>query len=108
MGNMTKAERIWHEAFPDRPRPAEVFPPCALLREELEHRGKGPVWLARQAGLPVEVSRCIVAGVIPMTPDVAEYMARAFGTSVQSWVNLQAAWDAWWPGELPGAKDETT
>jgi HTH-type transcriptional regulator/antitoxin HigA len=75
-------------------RPAEVFPPGAFLREEMEARG----WTHGQTATALHVSRMILCSLIDgderITPTYARRLSRALGTSPEVWLNLEAAYRA--------------
>ena len=58
-----------------------------LLTEEMEERGWSVRDLADAAGLPVTTIESVLAGP-PINQTVANGLARAFGTSVELWLNL--------------------
>ena len=86
--------------WPDGKRPAEVYPPCDLLREELKERGLLPMTPIDFFNLPRHLVRNILFGAIPITPQIAARLSEKLGTSAQTWLNHQERWDAWWPEEL--------
>lgn len=73
-------------------RPAEVFPPGEILREELEERGWTQTDLAEIIGRPVGMVNEIIVGKRGISPETARGLAAAFGTSAEFWMNLDAAY----------------
>ncbi len=67
-----------------------VFPPGAILEEELEERGWSQVELAAILGRPVKVVNDIIAGRRAITPETALGLAGALGTSAELWMNLES------------------
>lgn len=67
-----------------------VFPPGAILEEELEARGWSQVELAAILGRPVKVVNDIIAGRRSITPETALGLAGALGTSAELWMNLES------------------
>jgi HTH-type transcriptional regulator/antitoxin HigA len=67
-----------------------VFPPGAILEEELEARGWSQVELASILGRPVKVVNDIIAGRRAITPETAIGLAGALGTSAELWMNLES------------------
>ena len=67
-----------------------VFPPGAILEEELEARGWSQVELAAILGRPVKVVNDIIAGRRAVTPETALGLAGALGTSAELWMNLES------------------
>ncbi len=72
--------------------PAERFPPGGYIRERLEARRWTPPDLAATMGVHVIHVREIIAGEAEITPDIAEALAKALGTSAEFWLNLEAAY----------------
>jgi HTH-type transcriptional regulator/antitoxin HigA len=69
--------------------PARAFPPGRILQKELEARG----WTDRDLAaidedLPQTIAS-IIQGQHHITPEIAEKLSKAFGTSAQSWINLE-------------------
>lgn len=72
--------------------PAEVFPPGAFIREELEARGWTQRDLAEILGRPLSAINQIILAKRGITPKTAQELAAAFGTSAQFWLNLETAY----------------
>ena len=77
---------------------AEVFPPGAFIREELEERGWSQRDLAKVIGRPLQAVNEIVNGRKQITPDTALELAAAFGTSPELWLNLEVQYRLWRAG----------
>src|SRR6266508_7021001 len=71
-------------------RPAEVFPPGEILKEELEARGWTQMDLAEIIGRHPNTVNEIVAGKRGISPETARALAAALGTSPELWMNLDA------------------
>jgi HTH-type transcriptional regulator/antitoxin HigA len=71
---------------------AETFSPGEAIKEELEERG----WSQRDLAAIMSVQPSIVSGIIngtkPISLDLAQNLAAAFGTSAQFWVNMETAY----------------
>jgi HTH-type transcriptional regulator / antitoxin HigA len=72
--------------------PAEVFPPGEFLRDELEAREWTQTEFAEILGRPVRLVNEILAGKRAITPQTANEIAAALGTSPEFWLNLEAAY----------------
>ena len=67
--------------------------PGEFLKEALDELGTSQAELARAIGVvPMRISH-VVKGARPVTAELALLFGRAFGTSPQYWLNLQAAYD---------------
>ena len=73
-------------------RPAEVYPPSAFVHEEMAARGWRWKDLMERSGLHLDEIAEVIYWGYPMTAHVAAGLARAFGTSAQFWLNLDAAY----------------
>lgn len=71
---------------------AEVFPPGEFIQEELEARGWEQADLAEIMGLDRAVVNRLIKGNRPITPEIAQALAYAFGTSAQFWLSLETAY----------------
>ncbi len=70
----------------------ESFPPGDYIPEEIEARGWTQLELAEIIGKPLQAVSEIVAGKRSITPEMAELLGAAFGTSAQVWLNLENAY----------------
>lgn len=68
----------------------QVFPPGEILREELETRGWSQTDLAEILGRPAKLVNEIIAGKRAITPETAQGLADALGTSAALWLNLES------------------
>jgi len=68
------------------------IPAGEFIREEVESRGWIQEDLARVLGVSLNHVNRIIAGADPVSPDVAQKLASAFGQSVNYWMNLEAAY----------------
>jgi len=76
--------------MPSRYRPARLVPPGRTIAAELEARGWTQRNLAEAMGCPEETVSGIVDRQEAIAPETARQLAKAFGTSVEFWVNLEA------------------
>ena len=72
--------------------PAEAFPPGEHLRDELTERGWTVAQLAEMMGRPAHVVSEILEAHIEITPELAQALSAALGTSTQLWLNLETAY----------------
>lgn len=72
--------------------PAEVFPPGEFLADELEARGWTQTDLADILGRDVNLVNDIIRGKRGITPETAQGLGDALGTSAQYWLNLDAGY----------------
>ncbi|MCH8902275.1 MAG: helix-turn-helix domain-containing protein, partial [Chloroflexi bacterium] len=70
--------------------PAEVFPPGEFLADELAARGWSQTDLAHILGRDVNLVNDIIRGKRGITPETAQGLADAMGTSARYWLNLDA------------------
>jgi HTH-type transcriptional regulator/antitoxin HigA len=75
-------------ALPTNP---EAFAPGDYIREELDARGWSQLDLAEILDRPPQAVNEIISGKRAITPDTANSLADAFGTSAQLWMNLESA-----------------
>ena len=73
-------------------KPAQVFSPGEILKEELEEREWTQGDLAEIIGKHVHSVNDIVVGKRGITPDMARALSQALGTSAELWMNLDAAY----------------
>lgn len=71
-------------------RPAEVFSPGEILRDELEARNWTQADLAQIIGRPASTITQIIAGNRGITPETAQELSAAFETTPEFWMNLDA------------------
>lgn len=72
--------------------PAEVFAPGEFIKDELVARGWRQEDLAEIMGRSPKVVSEIISGSTGITPETAEGLSGAFGTTAQLWMNLEAAY----------------
>jgi HTH-type transcriptional regulator / antitoxin HigA len=70
-------------------RAARVVAPGKIMIRELEARGWTQRDLAEIIGRPYQAVNEIINGTKQITPDTARELARAFGTSIDFWINLE-------------------
>jgi HTH-type transcriptional regulator/antitoxin HigA len=73
-------------------QPARILPPGEHLREEIEAREWSQTDFGRILGRPVKVVNEILNGKRAITPETAQEISRALGTSAQVWLNLESAY----------------
>jgi HTH-type transcriptional regulator/antitoxin HigA len=71
-------------------RPVRVIPPGQVIGKEIEARGWTQRDLAAIMGRPYQAINEIINGAKQITPDTARELAKAFGTSMDFWMNLEA------------------
>ncbi len=71
---------------------AEVFPPGEHLADELVARSWTISQLAKLMGQPAHIVSNILDAQIGITPDLADSISAALGTSAELWLNLEAAY----------------
>jgi HTH-type transcriptional regulator/antitoxin HigA len=74
-------------------KPAEVFHPGEILRDELEARGWTQRDFARIVDRPLHAINEIVLGKKRITAETAKAIGMALGTGPRIWINLQATYD---------------
>lgn len=72
--------------------PAEVFPPGDFLREELEERGWSQTDFAAILDRSVGMVNDLLAGKRTITPETAQRLSAALGSTPEYWLNLEAAY----------------
>jgi len=70
----------------------DLFPPGEYLRDELEARGWTQEDLAAILGRPLKTVNQILSAKKAITPQTAQELAAAFGTSAEVWLNLENAY----------------
>ena len=70
-----------------------IHPGEILLKDFMEPLGISQNRLAREIGVPVPRIHQIVNGRRSISPDTALRLARYFGTTAESWLNLQQGHD---------------
>jgi len=73
-------------------KPAEVFPPGEFLRDELDARGWTQTEFAEILGRPLRLVNEILVGKRGITPQTAQEIAAALGTTPELWLNLETAY----------------
>lgn len=74
-----------------REDPAETFPACEYLREELAARGWHAADLAAAIGLSLPETEALLRGERWITASLSERLGRAFGCSEAFWMRLDHA-----------------
>ena len=72
---------------------AQAFHPGGYLTDELNARGLSVAELSRMSSIPPLVLESLTQGNSHVSPWIARQLAAAFGTSAETWLNLQAAFD---------------
>ena len=76
--------------MPTTRRPARVASPGQIISRELEARGWTQRDLAAIMARPYQAINEITKGAKQITPETARELAKAFGTSMDFWMNLEA------------------
>lgn len=71
---------------------AEVWPAAEFVREFMEERNWNVAELAEASGLSKSIAELVASGEHMVTEEVAVALSRAFGTSKELWINLEAAY----------------
>ena len=72
-----------------RTEPAEIWPPCVFIIEEMRARGWRVAELAEHMGWPHARASELVRGLLIVDDGTAAALSRAFGSSPEYWLNLQ-------------------
>ncbi|MFL5381635.1 MAG: HigA family addiction module antitoxin [Longimicrobiaceae bacterium] len=80
---------------------AEVFPPGEFLRDELDARGWTQTEFAEILGRPLRLVNEILVGKRGITPQTAQEIAAALGTTPELWLNLETTYRLWRAGSPP-------
>lgn len=75
--------------------PAQCFHPGEYIRDEMEAREWDAAELAKRMSVSAEIVLSLIEYKQDITPAIAFGLHRAFGTSVDLWMNLQKAFDVW-------------
>jgi hypothetical protein len=82
--------------------PAEAFPVSVLVREEMDVRDWSVGDVLQSAGTTTDTERCLLEMILWCDdPDVllgeggAEFLSRAFGISVECWLENDRVWREW-------------
>jgi HTH-type transcriptional regulator/antitoxin HigA len=70
----------------------DLFPPGEFIRDELQTRNWTQEDLAEILGRPLRTVNQIIAGKKAITPQTAQELAAAFGTTPELWLNLENAY----------------
>jgi HTH-type transcriptional regulator/antitoxin HigA len=70
----------------------DLFPPGEFIKDELEARGWTQESLAHILDRPLNTVNQIISGKKAITPQTAQELAAAFGTSAELWMNLESAY----------------
>jgi len=81
--------------------PAEMFPPGELLRDELDARGWTQTEFAEILGRPVRLVNEILVGKRGITPQTAQEIGAALGTTPELWLNLEMGYRLSRAGPVP-------
>lgn len=74
---------------------AEGFLPGEFIGEELDERGWSQADLAEIIGKTPGMVNELIKGKRKVTPDIAERLSGAFGTSAEYWTNLETVYQYW-------------
>ena len=73
--------------------PRHAVHPGEILMDELWYRNITPPNFAWEIGVSPGLVLQVIAGEQSITRDLAQRLARRFGTSAQFWINLQSQFD---------------
>ena len=76
-------------------RPAEVFHPGEYLLDMLNERGWTQTEFAEIIDRPIQLVNGIINKKRGITPETAQEIAAALGTSAKLWMNLDSAYNLW-------------
>ncbi|MDO8669946.1 MAG: HigA family addiction module antitoxin [Dehalococcoidia bacterium] len=71
----------------------QVLPPASFIWEEMNARGWNRHQLAQILGISVELLSDVLMERTSITPEIAQRLGTALGTSAELWLALQAAYD---------------
>lgn len=74
---------------------AEGFLPGEFITEELDERGWNQLDFAEIIGKTPGMVNELIKGKRKVTPEIAERLSAAFGTSAEYWTNLETAYQYW-------------
>jgi HTH-type transcriptional regulator/antitoxin HigA len=83
---------------------AEVFPPSEYIRSEIEERNWTELDLAERLGVSVGVIAEILSDQRRISPEAAHGLGQAFGTSAQTWLDLDWRYHLNAAASRPGRK----
>src|SRR3990172_4435237 len=78
--------------MPTTRRPARVASPGQIISRELEARGWTQRDLAAIMARPYQAINEIIKWAKQITPETARELAKAFGTTMDFWMNLEASY----------------
>ena len=93
MSITTRATRLRQQERVDMTKYAPIHPGEILKTEFLDELGITPYALARDIGIDKGNLSRIINGKSAISADTALRLARFFGTSANSWMNLQSRYD---------------
>ena len=76
-------------------RPAEVFHPGEYLLDMLNERGWSQTEFSEIIGRPLQLVNEIINNRRGITPETAQEIAAALGSSAKLWMNLDASYNLW-------------
>jgi HTH-type transcriptional regulator/antitoxin HigA len=68
----------------------KAFPPGVFIRDEMYERDWSHEMMMEQTGWSSDLLQSVIDGIEPISFDIAEDLAAAFGTSPAMWCNLEA------------------
>ena len=74
--------------------PDYAVPPGWVLEERLETQGISPEQLAENCGLSIQQVRGIIAGEVPVGPEIADHLERVLGLSADIWLGIESDYRA--------------
>lgn len=67
--------------------------PGEIIQEQLDMLNTTAEQLANHLDIPTDEFNNIIAGINPITPDIAIKLSNFFNTSQEFWLNLQALYE---------------
>ena len=74
--------------------PKYVAKPGDILSDEIQSRGFSSEQLLNTHGLPLQPLEAILKNKMPISPEIAEILGKAFDQSPEFWLNLQKRYTA--------------
>lgn len=69
----------------------DIFYPSEFIQDEIDARGWSVEDLAHHMGAPIHCAKLVLCEETVITGETAEQLSKAFGSSVQFWINAENA-----------------
>ncbi|MBM4404686.1 MAG: transcriptional regulator [Chloroflexi bacterium] len=76
-------------------RRAEEFPPGEFIEDEPKARKRSIEYFAEKSGLGSRRAQDLIDAKVAVTPEIAKGLSGAFGSSAQTWLNLETSYRQW-------------